>query len=269
MSEITKPIMLDETGQSIKTQLAANNPSSQLTAIAQSLAQIATSSNAAQTLAQLAKTIADEANSIAKGATVAQVFDTEALMNAWIKNSANKGKLKVGDNLYIKAVDVPDYWVSAVLQTPNASGAYYEVSQLETGKVDLNDVVSASSDEDTTINYAYGQHGNVSKRISAANLASVVAGVNCPVMPRSFNSNWDINDMIGYTFNGIYFISSNAKGTLPSGFDKGVFVCIAPKDVGWQANSTIQILANGGIAAAAKIYIRTNWASTFSPWKEF
>ena len=254
MSEITKPIMLDETGQSIKAQLAANNPSSQLTAIAQNLALIAQSSNAAQTLAQLAKTIADEANSIAKGATVAQVFDTEALMTAWIKNSANKGKLKVGDNLYIKAVDVPDYWVSAVLQNPNSIGAYYEVSKLETGKVDLNDVVSASSDTDTTIDYAYGQHGNVSKRISAANLASVVA--------ENITKNYsgDLNDLKD---TGLYWASSISAGNNnPSGDWGYVRVSNIPKAHNGNRYVLQEFINDGG----TKYYIRSFYGGSWHNW---
>ncbi len=73
-----------------------------------------------ETLAELVKmsatdptTIAEKLaliEAIAKGASVPKVFNTVAELDAWIGVAANKATLKVGDNLYIKAKDVPDYW---------------------------------------------------------------------------------------------------------------------------------------------------------------
>lgn len=47
---------------------------------------------------------------VAEGAVVAFAFDTVAAMNTWIAVPANKGKLRVGSPLYIRATNVPDYW---------------------------------------------------------------------------------------------------------------------------------------------------------------
>jgi len=47
---------------------------------------------------------------VAEGALVGYAFDTVAAMNSWIAISANKAKLKVGNSLFIRALDVPDYW---------------------------------------------------------------------------------------------------------------------------------------------------------------
>ena len=67
-----------------------------------------------------------EVEEIAKGRNKAHVFDTKSDMETWI--SQHSSELSVGDNLYIKAVDVPDYWWDGV-----------QAQQLETQKVDLTD----------------------------------------------------------------------------------------------------------------------------------
>ena len=80
---------------------------------------------------------------IAKGRNQARVFSTTESMENWLSDSANKGVANVGDNLYIVAVDVPDWWISSVLEAPNERGMYYEIAQLETQKVDLTTIESA------------------------------------------------------------------------------------------------------------------------------
>ena len=52
----------------------------------------------------------DELESIAKGRATGYVFDTLADLDAWLSNSANTANLVLGDNLYIRATNVPDYW---------------------------------------------------------------------------------------------------------------------------------------------------------------
>lgn len=68
--------------------------------------------------------IAENAKAIAEGKATGYVFDSVQAMNTWIKT--NSSTLKLGDNLYIRAVDVPDYWWDGT-----------SVQQLETQKVDL------------------------------------------------------------------------------------------------------------------------------------
>jgi hypothetical protein len=51
---------------------------------------------------------------------------------------ADKTDYRVGDNLFITATGVPDYWISAVLTTNTGTYGYYEISELETQKVDLS-----------------------------------------------------------------------------------------------------------------------------------
>lgn len=91
----------------------------------------------------IAREMAEEAESIAKGRNQARVFaDTDA-MNAWLSDAANMGVAQKGDNLYIVALDVPDWWIAEVLEEPNESGMYYEIAQLETQKVDLTTIETA------------------------------------------------------------------------------------------------------------------------------
>ena len=62
------------------------------------------------------------------------VFDTYESMTNDLLNASNT-KYKVGDTLFIKEVNKPDYWVSAILSTKGTYG-YYEIS-IQESKVEL------------------------------------------------------------------------------------------------------------------------------------
>ena len=70
----------------------------------------------------------EEVEAIAKGRATGYVFDIKADMDAWLTNTDNTANLVLGDNLYIRATDVPDYWW-------DGSAA----QELETQKVDLTE----------------------------------------------------------------------------------------------------------------------------------
>ncbi len=72
----------------------------------------------------------EETEAIAKGRATGYVFDTVDALDAWLSDSANTASLVLGDNLYIRATDVPDYWWD---------GAQKQI--LETQKVDLDEYV--------------------------------------------------------------------------------------------------------------------------------
>lgn len=85
----------------------------------------------------------DETSAIAKGKNRARVFNTTEDMNTWLSDEVNKGTANVGDNLYIVALDVPDWWISEVLEEADAdTGFFYKIAQLETQKVDLTTIES-------------------------------------------------------------------------------------------------------------------------------
>ena len=119
--------------------------------------------------------------SIAKGKNQARVFSTTESMENWLSDSANKGVANVGDNLYIVAVDVPDWWISSVLEAPNESGMYYEIAQLETQKVDITTIESAINSIDSKIG---------STDISAIGDGTVTGGLD------ALNSNLKTSDNI-------------------------------------------------------------------------
>ena len=84
---------------------------------------------------------AERAETIAKGRCTGYVFDTYSALTAWLASAENKAKLLLGDNLYIRATDTPDYWWDGT-----------QIQRLETQKVDLTeyytkDEVNALIDE--------------------------------------------------------------------------------------------------------------------------
>lgn len=72
--------------------------------------------------------IAHQAEIIAKGRATGYVFDTVEDLDNWLLVEENTSKLVLGDNLYIRAIGVPDYWWD---------GTSKQV--LETEKPDLTD----------------------------------------------------------------------------------------------------------------------------------
>ena len=56
----------------------------------------------------------DEIEAIAKGASKAKVFDTVTELDTWLAVAENRTALQIGDNLLIRATDVPDYWWDGV-----------------------------------------------------------------------------------------------------------------------------------------------------------
>ena len=78
------------------------------------------------------KETSERAETIAKGRATGYVFNTIEDLNLWLQNAENTNKLVLGDNLYIRAVGVPDYWWDG-----------FEKQVLETQKVDLSEYVKS------------------------------------------------------------------------------------------------------------------------------
>ena len=76
------------------------------------------------------KTIAEKAEVIAKGRATAYIYDTVEALDTDLSNPEFVAKLVKGDNFYIKALDVPDYWWDGT-----------QKQQLETEKPDLSGLV--------------------------------------------------------------------------------------------------------------------------------
>lgn len=111
---------------------------------------VETAQSTADSAASAAKKRADDAYTLAEGRSRSASYATIAAMQTALEG-ANNSQFKVGDNIFIEAVDVPDFWVSKVNTTKGtdkvpASGSfnstynvgYYTISKLETQKVDLS-----------------------------------------------------------------------------------------------------------------------------------
>lgn len=83
----------------------------------------------------------NEALDIAKSKVTAKVFNTFNDMETWLSDVNNVNQLQVGDNLFIKALDSPDYWVSAVLTKPDViTGYYYNIAPLK-NQANANNII--------------------------------------------------------------------------------------------------------------------------------
>lgn len=93
---------------------------------------------ATKTQVETAQQTANNALNIAQGKTQGYTFETFAEMTSDLKSASNS-KYKIGDSLYIKEEGVTDYWVSGILSTNTGTYGYYEITPLETQKVDLTE----------------------------------------------------------------------------------------------------------------------------------
>lgn len=96
---------------------------------------------------QNAVATANNAIEIANGANKSKAFDTFVDMTNFIKVKANVDNLTVGSSLYIKATDVPDYWVTEKLETPNELGYYCNIQALESKLPDISNMVTTDTDQ--------------------------------------------------------------------------------------------------------------------------
>lgn len=147
---------------------------------------------------------------IAEGANIAIVFDSySALVNFF---NTESDSLKVGTNLYVKTVEVPDLWISAVESTSvaytyttdedfltyiNSNGqiGYYKFSELETQKVDLSDYVTLT-DLDTKVS----KSGDTMTGDLTVDKAAVVVKVSDTQMWRLKNNTTHLE--VSYSTNG-------------------------------------------------------------------
>jgi hypothetical protein len=81
-----------------------------------------------------------DVEAIARGKSRAKVFNTIAELDAWLAVAANVATLQLGDNFYIRAVDVPDYWFDGSGKLP-----------IEGEKVDLTGLLT---EDDAALTYA-------------------------------------------------------------------------------------------------------------------
>ena len=126
--------------------------------------------DSANTAAGNAQDRADQAYSLAEGRGVAHVFDTDEAMTTALKGASNTA-YRIGEQLLIKEADVPDYWVSGIKDNNNGTYGYYEITILETQKVDL----SGYATKESLKNYATTSGTFPSMKVGSATTADKVA----------------------------------------------------------------------------------------------
>ena len=134
------------------------------------IAQLKTDVDEAYDEAGLAMEKANDAYALAEGRGVAHVFDTDEAMTTALKGASNTA-YRVGEQLLIKEADVPDYWVSGIKDTNDGTYGYYEITILETQKVDLTDYATKESLK----NYATTSGTFPSMKVGSASTADKVA----------------------------------------------------------------------------------------------
>ena len=134
----------------LKTDITGSGTGDTLSGLKAKIEQAQTDATNAGTAAAKAQEKANQAYRLAEGRSRSASYATIAAMQTALEGASNS-QFKVGDNIFIEAVDVPDFWVSKVNTTKGtdkvpASGSfnstynvgYYTISKLETQKVDLS-----------------------------------------------------------------------------------------------------------------------------------
>lgn len=134
----------------LKNDITGSGTGDTLSGLKTAVKKAQDTADSAVTAAGKAQTKADDAYKLAEGRSRSASYATIAAMQTALEG-ANNSQFKVGDNIFIEAVDVPDFWVSKVNTTKGtdkvpASGSfnstynvgYYTISKLETQKVDLS-----------------------------------------------------------------------------------------------------------------------------------
>lgn len=127
----------------------------QIAAVAETTAgQAMTAAQEAGAAAQTAQETANDAKSIAEGRAQAKAFDTVAAMNEWLADPANTETLNVGDPLYIRAENEPDYWWDGTqaleMETSVDLTQYYTKAEADSKFVEQVAGMGLSSNDFTT-----------------------------------------------------------------------------------------------------------------------
>lgn len=134
----------------LKTDITGSGTGDTLSGLKKAVEKAQNDATSAGSAAAKAQEKANQAYTLAEGRSRSASYATIAAMQTALEG-ANNSQFKVGDNIFIEAVDVPDFWISKVNATKGtdkvpASGSfnstynvgYYTISKLETQKVDLS-----------------------------------------------------------------------------------------------------------------------------------
>lgn len=134
----------------LKTDITGTGTGDTLSGLKAAVEKAQKDATSAGSAAGAAKKRADDAYTLAEGRSRSASFATIAAMQTALQNASNS-QFRVGDNIFIEALNVPDFWVSKVNATKGtdtvpSTGSfdttynvgYYTISKLETQKVDLS-----------------------------------------------------------------------------------------------------------------------------------
>ena len=186
-----------------------------------------------------AQNTANEAKSIAEGRARAISFDTVAAMTTAL-NSATKTDYKVGDNLFIKALNVPDYWISKVNDSKSGDYGYFEISPLETQSVDLTGYQTKTDNSlETTSKTVVGAINELKDQVTSA-LSDIDITATMAV-----NASNDVADIV----NGNTPAARATTATSASSADR------ATSAGKWTSAITLGVTVDGGLKSDGSTHI--------------
>ena len=230
---------------------------------------------------------ANQAYTLAEGRARAVAFDTLDSVKTNLKAASNSA-YKVGDHILIKASNTPDYWISAILTSNTGDYGYYELTALETPKVDLSgyqtktdssltttakSVVGAIGDVKTTADSASSKATtNATSITNIINGTTVVAKATSATTATTATSagKWSTARLIGVSINSGYksdgktTITQTHGQTIDGSSDKTISVTLGDSGVAAGVYSAIQVNSKG-IATAGGQIIEIGSASQTSP----
>ena len=230
---------------------------------------------------------ANQAYTLAEGRARAVAFDTLDSVKTNLKAASNSA-YKVGDHILIKATNTPDYWISAILTSNTGDYGYYELTALETPKVDLSGYqTKTDSSLTTTAKTVVGAIGEVKTTADSAsskattnatsitniiNGTTVVAKATSATTATTATSagKWSTARLIGVSINSGYksdgktTITQTHGQTIDGSSDKTISVTLGDSGVAAGVYSAIQVNSKG-IATAGGQIIEIGSASQTSP----
>ena len=210
-----------------------------------------------------------DVEAIARGKSRAKVFDTVAALDVWLGVSANVTTLQVGDNFYIKALDVPDYWWDGTAKQP-----------IEAEKVDLTNYVQKEAGK----GLFSGSYNDLSNKPTIPTVPGVATSTVDGLMSSADKRNLDAavvpkNITTATTLTNLSIANYSIKVTLSSasalsfastpaegwecmidiknvkGGGSGPITQPLPNASGWQCDDTSITIAAGKIASISVRYI--------------
>lgn len=236
-----------------------------------------TAHNDIRTAVGAAQTKADQAYVLAEGRAKAVSFESADAMTTALKAAA-KTDYKVGDNIFIKAKNVPDYWVSAILESNEGAYGFFELSELETEKLDLsgyqlktdntlattNKTVVGAVNEvkgtaDAANNAAQTNAGNITKIVDGttkvAKAAAADTAANADAAAKlSAARKISVSVNSGTKADGAGQIAGSGEQAFDGAADKAIAVTLGDSGVAAGTYSAIQVNSKGIAVAGGQMF---------------